>query len=320
MIRPALILLTPVLTLVPAPPRIQGLTLDSAFAQEALRWLDIPNGQSLSKLENAPALAHLLRHARHWDYEVPKESPAALATHLLDKVRKQPGGTATLRASLAHFEGPLRTDPWASEVLACLPKGFQFKGATLFLTCGYDIGVATLGQASLNGAHPRFQGHPRELTYYAIHELHHVGYMAFHPPLSLGELRTCGDLLRFVEYSAHMEGMAVWAAYARRERDGALGDDGDYVALGDPERMARYVRAFFAIHDGLASRRNAPLTPQDWALLEELAGGDRLWYRVGAQMARDLERTRGRDALRRLVQEGPGAFFEAHARGAERRP
>lgn len=297
----------------PAPPLAEGLALDAGFAETALRLLEQPPGTAATELEASPAMAHLLRHARHWDYDVPKDSARALASHLLDKVRRQPGGVATLRASLDHFNKELKSDPsWAAEVRAFLPSEFRFQGATLYLTCGYDIGVATPGCASLNGAHPRFQGRPRELTYYAIHELHHVGYMAYQPPLRLEDLKTCGDLLRFVEYSAHMEGMAVWTAYGRRERDGALADDGDYVALGDAAALARFEADFFAIHDGLEARKGTVLTPKDWALLEELAGKNRLWYRVGAKMARDLERAKGRGSLRTLIQDGPARFFAAY--------
>jgi hypothetical protein len=303
----------------PAPPTADGLALDSGFSETALHLLERPFGAPTANLEASPAMAHLLRHARHWDYEVPKESARALAAHLLDKVRRQPGGVATLRASLDHFNRALKSDPsWTADVLAFLPQDFRFQGAALYLMCGYDIGVATPGCASLNGAHARFQGRPRELTYYAIHELHHVGYMAYQPPLRLEDLKTCGDLLRFVEYSAHMEGMAVWTAYGRRERDGALADDADYVALGDAAALARFEQDFFAIHDGLETRKGAALTPNDWALLDELADRNRLWYRVGAKMARDLERAKGRGFLRALIQDGPARFFAAYRALAHR--
>ncbi|NWJ42579.1 MAG: hypothetical protein HXX12_16575 [Geothrix sp.] len=301
------------------PGCAQGLAVDAGFAEEALRLLEGPAGPASPRLLASPALAHLLRHARHWDYDVPKASPEALASHLLKKVGSQPDGVATLRASLTHFRQVLQADDgWTRDALDCLPAGFRFQGSALYLTCGYDIGVATPGCASLNGAHPHFKGHPRELTYYAIHELHHVGYMAHHPPLRLEDLKTCGDLLRFVEYSTHMEGMAVWAAHGRRERDGALAEDADYVALGDAATLARLARAFRAIHDDLSARKRQVLTPGDWALLDQLAGKERLWYRVGAMMARDIERSRGRGALASLVREGPAEFFKAHRALAER--
>jgi hypothetical protein len=65
--------------------------------------------------------------------------------------------------NLAFFTGPLLDDPhWVNDALRYLPAGFRFRGS-LFLTFGYDIGVALAPNASLNGASPRFDGRPREL-------------------------------------------------------------------------------------------------------------------------------------------------------------
>lgn len=89
---------------------------------------------------------------------------------------------------------------WVADALAYLPADFRFRG-TLFLTFGYDIGVAFHSNASLNFAHPHFDKHPRELLYYAIHALHHVGFYRYQPAAKLSALKTYADLLGLVEYA-----------------------------------------------------------------------------------------------------------------------
>lgn len=67
---------------------------------------------------------------------------------------------AEAEASFAFFMGPMLDGPqWINDVLHYLPREFRFRG-NLFLTVGYDIGVALASNASLNGAHPHFDGHP----------------------------------------------------------------------------------------------------------------------------------------------------------------
>jgi hypothetical protein len=215
------------------PLALQDLNFDASFARLALGYLRSGDADMLNRLAKSPAAAHLLNHARNFDYDLPKDSPEALVSHLLTPPVKHLEEMETCEQSLAFFSGPMLDDPhWLEDSLRYLPQGFRFHGS-LFLTFGYDIGVAISPTASLNCAHPHFKGHPRELIYYAIHELHHVGFMTYQPPPKLSELKTCADLLRLVQYSTQLEGMGVLAAYERRRQEHALADDGDYVALED---------------------------------------------------------------------------------------
>ena len=213
--------------------------------------------------------------------------------------------------STAFFSGPMLSDPhWVGDSLRYLPDDFRFH-STLFLTFGYDIGVAFGSTASLNCAHPHFKEHPHELIYYAIHELHHVGFMAYQPPPKLSDLKTCGDLLRLVEYSTQLEGMAVWSVYQRRREEHALWDDADYVALQDEQTMlldeARYFKDLHYLE-----RRSKEATDNDaWSVIDRMSSRDRLWYRVGARMAQTIEQASGRSALVGLIKNGPAAFIEA---------
>lgn len=309
---PAPRLLVPLASLVPAndPLAAQDLRFDARFAALALDYFRTGDPRFVDELALQPAAAHLLAHARNFDYDVPKDSPRSLILSLLAPAPDRSRRIATCRESLAFFTGPMLDDPnWVADALRYLPADFRFKGS-LFLTFGYDIGVAYPPNASLNGAHGHFEGHPRELLYYAVHELHHAGFMSIQRPPRLSDLKTCRDLLGLVEYSTQLEGMAVLAAWERRRAEKALEADPDYAALEDEARMRTATAAYLRDHDYLKGRRDQPLDADAWAVIDRMSSGERLWYRVGALMARRIEDRLGRPALVDLVRQGPARFLE----------
>ncbi len=288
------------------PKAAADLRFDASFAQDALAYLRTHDPAALDRLGAAPAAAHLLAHARNFDYDVPKDSPQALVASLLNK---DPGGCAQ---SVAFFTGPMMQDRrWVADALGYLPADFRLHG-TLFLTYGYDIGVAFAPDASLTCAHRHFAREPRELLYYAIHELHQVGFMTYRPPLRFSELKTCADLLRAVEYHTQLEGMAVQAAYDRRRREQALDADPDYVALQDEPRMRQAEAQYFAELKYLKRRGNEAADAKAWTVIQRMSGGERRWYRVGARMAQRIESAKGRAALVGLIREGPHEFQKSY--------
>ena len=290
----------------------QDLHFDASFAQLALEYLRSGDSSALERLGKSPAATHLLNHARNFDYDVPKDSPEALVAHLLTPPEKHLKEMEACEQSLGFFSGPMLDDPhWVEDSLRYLPEDFRFHGS-LFLTFGYDIGVAISPTASLNCAHSHFKGHPRELIYYAIHELHHVGFMTYQPPPKLSELKTCADLLRLVQYSTQLEGMGVLAAYERRRQEHALADDGDYVALENEPRMQRDEMLYSEDFHYLERRAAQPADADAWAVIDRMSSGERLWYRVGARMAQRIERVSGQKALVELVKQGPASFIEAY--------
>ncbi len=299
-------------SLVPAsdPLAAQDLRFDARFAALALDYFRTSDQRFLDELALQPAAAHLLAHARNFDYDVPKDSARALVDALLAPAADRTRRIATCRESLSFFTGPMLDDPrWVQDALRYLPAGFRFRGS-LFLTFGYDIGVAFPPNASLNGAHARFEGKPRELLYYAIHELHHAGFMSMQTPPRIADLKTCRDLLGLVRYSTQLEGMAVLAAWERRRAEKALDDASDYAALEDEGRMRAEVESYLRDVDDLSRRGDQPLDAGAWAVIDRMSSGERLWYRVGALMARRIEDRLGRPALLALIAEGPARFFE----------
>ena len=290
--------------LVPAadPLRAHALLFDARFAQAAAEYLGSPKETTVPFLARLPATEHLLAHARQFDYAVAKDSGEALVRELLARVA---GRREAILESIAYFMGPMLDDPrWISDALRYLPADFRFHG-DLFLVAGYDIGVALAPHASLNAAHRHFEGHPRELLYYAIHELHHVGFMTYSRPPGIADLRTCADVLHLIDYSTALEGMAVLAARDRRMREHAMADDEDYVALADEKRMEQDEARYFQEYDALRRRGVDAADKDALAVIERMSGGERLWYRVGARMAARLEQALGRSTMVTLVTHKP---------------
>lgn len=294
------------------PLAAHDLRFDAGFARDAIEYLRTHDPALAARMDGSAAVTHILNHALNFDYDVPKGSRAALLESLLGPENRQAERSTACRRCLAYFSGPMLADPhWVADALRYLPAEFRFHGS-LFLTFGYDIGVALAPNASLNCTHPHFDGPPRELLYYAIHELHHVGFMDYQTPPKLADVKTCADLLRLVEYSTQMEGMAVLAAYQRRRDDHALADDADYVALEDGNRMRADLASYFRDYRYLAGRGGRPADADAWAGIERMSSGERLWYRVGAVMAQRIEQSKGRATLVALVGRGPATFMAAY--------
>ena len=286
----------------PADPLARhDLAFDPRFARMAVEYVRNNDRSMLDRLAKQPAAVHLLNHARQFDYDVPKDSTMSLVRHLLAPSPELRGQADQVEQSLAFFTGPMLADPqWVNDVLAYLPSSFRFRGS-LFLTFGYDSGVALAPNASLNGANWRFHGKPRELLYYAIHELHHVGVNTYQPPPRIADLRTCADVLRLVDYSTELEGMAVHVARLRRAAEGALDADADYVALASSDTMRALEQKYDEQYEYLRKRGAEPADKAAMAVIEQMSSGDRLWYRVGALMSARIEERLGRAALVKIA-------------------
>ena len=290
----------------------QDLSFDPRFARTALQYVRSSDPVLIDNLARLPAAEHLLNHARQFDYDVPKDTPLSLVRHLLAPSPELQAQVDEVERSLAFFTGPLLEDPhWVNDVLYYLPAGFRFHGS-LFLTFGYDIGVALAPNASLNGASRRFDGKPRELLYYAIHELHHVGVMTYQPPPRIADIKTCADVLRLVDYSTELEGLAVYAARTRRAAEHALLADPDYVALESGEQMRILEQRYDEQYRYLKGRGNQPADKEALAVIDRMSSGDRLWYRVGAMMAGRVEAGFGHAALVSLIVKPHPTLVETY--------
>ena len=288
---------------------------DFEFVDGALEYFATGDDATLQSMASTDAARHLAAHASRVSLAEKEQSPREITEGLMRPRREKAEDAQAVRQVLSVVRhDTLRQTVCLSEVLAHLPEG-GLAGGRLYFTYGYDIGVAVSGNASLNLAHEHFLQDPGEIWFYCVHELHHAGFQALHDLPELAEIDTTHDLLGLVEYATQLEGTAVYAAWDWRQRAGALSGDEDYRALLDDDLMARLQQEYFEIYDRLRSEPVRPLADSDWAILDRMSGGDRLWYRVGAQMAAAIDAARGRGELCRLVEAGPRAFIDAYRAG-----
>ncbi|MCC2615034.1 hypothetical protein LJ739_02105 [Aestuariibacter halophilus] len=288
----------------------QGI-FDFSHVKRALQYFQQPTSANLQRVAQSPANQHLLAHAYRTGYYPSETTPLSLSEQLLAKTptQEQVDGVNGLMVSMAANKHAQQH--CVSEALAFAPQGSEIKG-NVFMTWGYDIGVAMDNNASLNLAHPRFLEKSFEVWYYCIHEAHHTLVMQHFPMPVLADIRNTQQLRLLVQYLTFLEGSAVYAAYRARQQAGHLSDDPDYLALDDPDRLQAMIVAYFTVFERIKDLKQRPLTDADWALLDNLSDGDRLWYRVGAHMARTIDQQLGRQEYQRVLRQGDDAFFSAY--------
>ncbi len=198
------------------------------------------------------------------------------------------------------------------EVSEYLPDDLNLS-CKLYGMIGYDIGIVSEGDAFLNLAHPHFDNEPRELTYFAMHEVHHVGYISYNPSRSLSDIKTTNDLLWLVHYATHLEGMGVYTPLRRRLRDGCISHE-DYQVLKNPEETETRLKRYFDYLEKLKAEESRPLTDSDFDIIEEMSGkNQRLWYIAGAYMAEAIDTKSSRQALTDTISKGHDYFFRLYS-------
>lgn len=285
-------------------------SIDTRFAFLALDFLQTGDRELLTSIAETRAASHLAAHARR----VSISGVAPTARELVEQILTSPSmadadlDEIRLRLALVESDRERQNHCW-EEAAYYLPQG-ALSDATLFVTIGYDIGVAVSGNASLNLAHPHFVENADELWFYCVHELHHAGFQRYHDLPRLADIKLTDGLLALIRYLTMMEGLAVHAARRWRTTIGALENDPDYLALLDNKRMDTYEKEYFMLYRDLAAEGARPLEKGDWEILEKMSAGDRLWYRVGAKMAYRIEKVLGREILIELIVDGSDAFFK----------
>jgi hypothetical protein len=253
----------------------------------------------------------LKRHSDQTGYYSPDATVEDITQDLLKET--PPGLTLQEVQALVSYarDNPQRQCACLAEAEKYLPAEatMQFP---LYITYGYDIGVAMDDHASLNFAHPRFLADREEIWFYCTHESHHAGVMQLHPMGPINEIDTVRELYDFVKYSTFLEGLAVYAAWDARSKAGALENDQDYSNLENREKLDEILAAYWQKLETLESVIGNPLTETHWQAIEDMSSGDRLWYVAGAAMAKAIEEALGREGLIEVVREGPDSFFEAY--------
>lgn len=285
--------------------------LDNSFINSALKFLEHPSERLLDQLIQHTAAQRVHSHATRWDN-----------THLglrefwkTTLQRESTRGAENLQKIRVCLEFLEKNRPYLSEaideVLEYLPRKAQLD-CHLYMMLGYDAGIVCDGDALINLGYPLYHEDQREIIYLAMHELHHVGYISLQPSFSLEELKTTPDLLRAIQYSTHLEGMAVYAPLRRRIQENGLQHE-DYPALLNPNERQDRVQQYFDLVTALAQEPNRLLTKADLKIFEIMSGmKKRLWYITGAHMAQSIDEKLGRKELVQTIVNGPETFFKAY--------
>jgi hypothetical protein len=286
------------------------VTLETSFLEGILTYFEHPSDAQFSALIAHPAALRVHAHATHWQ-NTSLDRDSFWAAILEREQNKGVEYHQNVRNMIQYLEEHRETlDAALTEVQEYLPS--LDLTCQLYLMLGYDIGIVSQGDALLNMGHPLFHEEPRELIYFAMHEVHHVGYTDLHPIFALDELDTFNDLRTAIQYSTHLEGLAVFAPLRRRLHDQVLTHE-DYPALLNASERKKRVQHFFSIYKALTKSSDRPLQERDFEVFDIMSGQhQRLWYITGAHMAQTIDVILGREALLHTVSAGPSAFFEAY--------
>ncbi len=282
-----------------------SVEVDLSFIGQALGYLSSPSSNRLKEIIGHPAAKGVHSHAARFG-----NTDKDVAGFWMERLAAVPADAAErAQANAMYMAGDAEafTDAF-DELEEYIPRGLELS-CRLYAVVGYDVGVVSGGDAYLNLAHPVYADQ-RELVYFAMHELHHVAYTRLQPIYSFSGLKTTMDMLRAVTYSTHLEGLAVYAAYEKRRREGGL-NHLDYRLYRDQGMRERVIEEYFRILGVLRGTRLRALREEDWGLIERLSG-ERLWYVAGLHMAKTVDERLGRVGLNDTMYSGPGSFFEAY--------
>jgi len=293
---------------------------DFTFANLVNDYLQnrISKKELLSMLDGAEASEVMYKHAMAFNTGYPIDSKTEFIDYLLQLTSERIQG-------LSHYENAINyakehvADSKVAEKIALeyLPEDFVFSG-TLYFVCGY--GSVAYGQdCCIDLADVDLMNNPNEIKCLAIHELHHVGFIAVKDGYMPApqSIKTYGDVANIIEYMTHLEGMGTYAPLATFERN--LIDKpsesiiaNDYRILRDDNLLIQYEEEYFGIYSRFRNNPDNLLAEADLHKISAMSGNRRLWYIVGAHMAKTIDEVLGRHKLINTIAEQSSGFVAAY--------
>jgi hypothetical protein len=292
-----------------------NVTYDFTFAELAIQYLETGDSGYLFKIAETDAAIHIFNHANKFNYDVPKSSTLALVKYLLTPIEEKRKILPGFKRNLVFAKDSIaETDLAQTECLKMFPKGFEYNSSThLFFTFGYDLGVTIAGNASVNLAHPHYLQDIRELKYYSIHELHHAGFLQLKNNAMVDlNIHIYSEMVTLIEYYTHLEGMGTYAPFDIRQKEHALNADHDYIVLQDSSLIRDQIKKYFEIYYHFKNNPQKTITDEDWNKISILSDKKRLWYTVGAKMAKTIDEKLGREKLTNLLSEPSVNFIKVY--------
>jgi hypothetical protein len=286
---------------------VLNVAQDFSFIEETLSKLDDLDERNLTNIISYEAAKGVYSHARRfhntdqniknfWKQRLLEFNTNSLVDNAIECIDYIKQNTPSFNEAYRELESYLP------------PYNYS---TILYFIIGYDIGIVSDGNAYLNLGHQLFHENKRELLYFAMHELHHAVYTQINPIFSFDDLKTTKNLVNIIKYSTHLEGLAVYCSYNKRRRENEYSHH-DYVTLNDLDKTRKYVARYFEILSIYENESCRLIDENDFSILDVMSGGDRLWYIVGAYMAKLIDEQLGRDTLNKTITDGPESFFEAY--------
>ncbi|MFW5820666.1 MAG: DUF5700 domain-containing putative Zn-dependent protease [Bacteroidota bacterium] len=289
------------------------------FAQLAIEYFETGDTILIEKIAGTGGAKHIFNHAKQFsredfDYGLPLKSRYDMIKALLSPFEEKKQFLPGYKKALTYAKDSVENTGIVSRiVMEYLPADFTFRDSTfLFFTIGYDLGVSFDGNSSLNLAHSHYLKNLKEIKFYSIHEMHHAGFLQVkNSSLPSIDFKNHAEVKSFIEYFTQLEGMATYAAYGIRKVEKELHTDKDYIALQNDSLMNKLEQEYFKIYGHFSENPDASVTKEDWELIFQLSG-KRLWYRVGARIAEDIDSIHGREYLTNLIRANPARFIEEY--------
>jgi len=286
----------------------QTIVFDESGLEASLNYLRNRSDENLKKLLSASGNKLAYDH-NSWSSFSSKATIEEFWSAQLSKFTWSPELERSIVAVKTYLLRQEKTK-WLNEVLGYLPEGHVFN-TVVYLNIGYDD-IVFGENVALNLNSQKFFLDNRESVYYLIHELAHAGYVRYHSLPDLSNIKTSKELLSIVKYLTHLEGMGVISALKLRLSEGGLNDNDYKVLLNETERIRR-VNRYFKIINSIERNLDEKVGKNGFQIPEEMSGREtRLWYITGCHMAQEIEKHHGVETLRRLVERGSEAFFDAY--------
>jgi hypothetical protein len=251
----------------------------------------LAGNETVEKVFNHPAYQIVQRHARMFssglttaDIQSAREGAQTNFYGLENLAENTPRMQEFLKTLRAHQTA------WAGWVQDALQAFFTSEplDITIYPIVGYDKGIGLSGAACLNINCGSYLTEPREFLGYAIHECVHVIYERYHPLPRLAMVQTPAQWRAYFNLWTHNEGYAVYVPLKFRQAH-QLMDEPDYRVLSDPQQLHAVISAYLEALDWLGREKQAARE----RYVETCFGPSRLTYRVGCEIIRRIENSRG---------------------------
>ena len=289
-----------------------GVKIDLSFAEIVLKYFSNPSEDLFNQITKHIVAKKILSNAQIFSQD-PIDIEDFWVKILEREKNKGEEYILKIKSCISYIKNNVDTlYAFIDELYSYLPDNFVFD-CNLYLDIGYDIGIVAEGDALLNVGHPIFHQNKRELLYFALHELHHVGFTEYIDTLRpLSEIKNREDFANLIERLTHLEGTATYSIKEIRERE-KQPLFFDYKILQDKEKLATSAAEYFEIYDKYKSSEKLLIEENDFEILEIMSGKNkRLWYVVGAHMAEEIDKKLGREELNKTILEGSKTFFEKY--------